>query len=62
MNLEYEEKCYVTFETNKGTAHLLTELAHIEGITQGKLIDRICTLYLMEKVKEIQDKIEKEII
>lgn len=58
MNLEYEEKCHLTFQTDKGTAHLLTKLAHLKGMTQGQLLDQICKLYLMNSVKEIEEEIK----
>lgn len=45
-----EEIVYLTFPTNKGTANLLTELAHIQGKTQPKLLDEICQTYIQNKL------------
>lgn len=54
-----EEIVYLTFPTNRRTAHLLTEFAHIQGITQPKLIDRICREYIEDVMIEAMEKIEK---
>ena len=60
MNLEFTEKCHITFPSDKGTAHLITELAHIQGITQPQLLQQICQNYIASKMAEIMTKIPAE--
>lgn len=52
MKKEYEEKCYITFPTTRGTANVLTELAHIFGMTQPELLDKICREYIEKTVSK----------
>ena len=62
MKLEYTEKCHITFPSDKGTAHILTELAHIQGITQQQLLQQICQAYIEEKMGDIITKIPSNIL
>lgn len=43
-----EDIAYLTFPTTKKTAHILTELAHIQGTTQPKLLNKICQEYIQD--------------
>lgn len=43
-----DEIVYLTFPTTKNTAHALTELAHVQGTTQPKLLDKICQEYIQD--------------
>ena len=45
-----EEIVYLTFPTTKKTAHAITELAHVQGTTQPKLLDKICQDYIQESM------------
>ena len=60
MNLEYQEKCQITFPSDKGTAHTLTLLAHMQGITQPQLLQKICEIYIAEKLAETITKVTPE--
>lgn len=60
MNIEYQEKCHITFPSNKGTAHALTELARLQGTTQPQLLQQICEAYIDEKIIDIMTKIPPE--
>lgn len=60
MNLELTEKCYITFPSDKGTAQLLTQLAHLQGTTQPKLLQQICQDYIANTVAKIMAKMPKE--
>lgn len=62
MNIEFTEKCHITFPSDKGTAHVLTELAHIQGMTQPQLLQQICQIYIEEKMVDIITKIPQEML
>ena len=36
------EEVHITFKTDKETAHLLTQIAHLYGKTQSELINELC--------------------
>ena len=60
MNLSIDQVCHLTFKSNITTAHTLTELAHIQGLTQGELLQRICEEYIENKMIEVISKIPAE--
>lgn len=62
MNLSLDQVCYLTFKSNKTTAHTLTELAHIQGITQEELLQKICEEYIDNKMIEMMAKIPPEML
>lgn len=54
-----EDIVYLTFPTNKETAHALTDLAHIKGTTQPKLLNEICQEYLSKEMIKVIELMEK---
>ena len=55
-----EDKVHLTFETDKKTAHLLTELAHLYGKTQPELIEEICKDHIADAMSYIISQIPTE--
>ena len=62
MNLDHQEKCHLTFPTDKGTAHLLTQIAHLQGMTQPQLLHQICQAYVKEKAIDLLTKIPPNLL
>jgi len=60
MNLNNSDKCYLTFPTDKKTAHTITMLAHMQEMNQGELLDQICRQYIAESFIEMLNRIPED--
>lgn len=54
-----QDKVYLTFSTDRETAYMLKELAHIYGKTQPELIEELCKDHI-ETVMKYMEKTNKQ--
>lgn len=53
---KYENKVYLTFQTDRLTSELLKVIAHKIGKTQPELINAICESYIENILEIIEEK------